>query len=144
MCLTTHTHCASGSVGGARPCQGRGRGFESRLALIFLQKDRQNNLPVFFAYQEISLIHWNFLVSKKRSARIALWRSRKCCYSNPPQAENVAIDILYSLPGNFVEIVLVSKKRSARIALRRSRKCCYSNPPQAETVSIDILYSFIL
>ena len=25
--------CASGSVGGARPCQGRGRGFESRLAL---------------------------------------------------------------------------------------------------------------
>ena len=55
MCLTAHTHCASGSVGGARPCQGRGRGFESRLALIFLQKDRQNNLPVFFAYQTISL-----------------------------------------------------------------------------------------
>ena len=27
--------CASGSVGGARPCQGRGRGFESRLALLF-------------------------------------------------------------------------------------------------------------
>ena len=27
--------CASGSVGGARPCQGRGRGFESRLALFF-------------------------------------------------------------------------------------------------------------
>ena len=25
--------CASGSVGGARPCQGRGRGLESRLAL---------------------------------------------------------------------------------------------------------------
>ena len=25
---------ASGSVGGARPCQGRGRGFESRLALV--------------------------------------------------------------------------------------------------------------
>ena len=28
-----NTKCASGSVGGARPCQGRGRGFESRLAL---------------------------------------------------------------------------------------------------------------
>ena len=27
--------CASGSVGGVRPCQGRGRGFESRLALFF-------------------------------------------------------------------------------------------------------------
>ena len=39
MCLIAHTHCASGSVGGARPCQGRGRGFESSLALIFLQKD---------------------------------------------------------------------------------------------------------
>ncbi len=26
--------CASGSVGGVRPCQGRGRGFESRLALF--------------------------------------------------------------------------------------------------------------
>ena len=25
---------ASGSVGGVRPCQGRGRGFESRLALF--------------------------------------------------------------------------------------------------------------
>ena len=30
--------CASGSVGGARPCQGRGRGFESRLALFFMQR----------------------------------------------------------------------------------------------------------
>ena len=28
--------CASGSVGGARPCQGRGRGFESRLALLLI------------------------------------------------------------------------------------------------------------
>ena len=30
--------CASGSVGGARPCQGRGRGFESRLALSLSQR----------------------------------------------------------------------------------------------------------
>ena len=65
------------------------------------------------------------LVSKKRSARIALRRSRKCCYRNPPQAENVAGDILNSVPGNFIKIVLVSKKRSARIALRRNGKCCY-------------------
>ena len=33
MCLTDRYVSASGSVGGARPCQGRGRGFESRLAL---------------------------------------------------------------------------------------------------------------
>lgn len=32
-----NTICASGSVGGARPCQGRGRGFESRLALLFFE-----------------------------------------------------------------------------------------------------------
>ena len=31
--------CASGSVGGARPCQGRGRGFESRLALFYLWQE---------------------------------------------------------------------------------------------------------
>ncbi len=30
---------ASGSVGGARPCQGRGRGFESRLALFLILKE---------------------------------------------------------------------------------------------------------
>ena len=30
--------CASGSVGGVRPCQGRGRGFESRLALSRVQE----------------------------------------------------------------------------------------------------------
>ena len=30
------THCESSSVGRARPCQGRGRGFESRLSLNFL------------------------------------------------------------------------------------------------------------
>ena len=35
------------------------------------------------------------LVGKKHSARITLRRSRKCCYGNPPQAENVASDILY-------------------------------------------------
>ena len=38
MCLAdrykTIYICASGSVGGARPCQGRGCGFESRLALF--------------------------------------------------------------------------------------------------------------
>ena len=35
--------CASGSVGGARPCQGRGRGFESRLALLSRDIIRENN-----------------------------------------------------------------------------------------------------
>ena len=37
--------CASGSVGGARPCQGRGRGFESRLAL--LERSTGFGIPFF-------------------------------------------------------------------------------------------------
>ena len=36
--------CASGSVGGARPCQGRGRGFESRLALSFIKKGHPSDV----------------------------------------------------------------------------------------------------
>ena len=40
-------HCESSSVGRARPCQGRGRGFESRLPLIKIttliyQSDKSN------------------------------------------------------------------------------------------------------
>ena len=38
MCSREQNKCASGSVGGARPCQGRGRGFESRLALLRKRK----------------------------------------------------------------------------------------------------------
>ena len=37
-CHPDYHICASGSVGGARPCQGRGRGFESRLALFLYTK----------------------------------------------------------------------------------------------------------
>ena len=33
MPLYLHPYCESSSVGRARPCQGRGRGFESRLSL---------------------------------------------------------------------------------------------------------------
>ena len=39
--------CASGSVGGARPCQGRGRGFESRLAL-FRKRAIPKGIAFFF------------------------------------------------------------------------------------------------
>lgn len=50
--------CASGSVGGARPCQGRGRGFESRLALfLFMVNPLQMWFlqGVFFILYPISL-----------------------------------------------------------------------------------------
>ena len=53
MCLTdrykTIYICASGSVGGARPCQGRGRGFESRLALF-----------LFLGFRALLLMMGNF------------------------------------------------------------------------------------
>ncbi len=46
--FAVRTHiCASGSVGGARPCQGRGRGFESRLALLQKEKDTQRGILLF-------------------------------------------------------------------------------------------------
>ncbi len=38
-CFCTDKICESSSAGRARPCQGRGRGFESRLSL----KYRENN-----------------------------------------------------------------------------------------------------
>ena len=54
MCLAdrykTIYICASGSVGGARPCQGRGRGFESRLALSKEQeKDIRKDILFLFS-----------------------------------------------------------------------------------------------
>ncbi len=44
---------ASGSVGGARPCQGRGRGFESRLAL-YRKKEIHLSVCLFFSVERLS------------------------------------------------------------------------------------------
>ena len=41
--------CASGSVGGARPCQGRGRGFESRLALS-KEQEKDIRMDILFLF----------------------------------------------------------------------------------------------
>ncbi len=35
--LNLHPRCENSSVGRARPCQGRGRGFESRFSLFFIE-----------------------------------------------------------------------------------------------------------
>ena len=60
----------------------------------YIKKKKRTDDVLFFCLQGkfVEIV----LVSKKRSARITLRWSRKCCYSNPPQAENVARDILYS------------------------------------------------
>ena len=47
--LKSRATCASGSVGGARPCQGRGRGFESRLALLFFTRKGASKRMLFFS-----------------------------------------------------------------------------------------------
>ena len=44
--------CASGSVGGAPPCQGGGRGFESRLALFYCIKIGHQAMSYFFMQEE--------------------------------------------------------------------------------------------
>ena len=46
--------CASGSVGGARPCQGRGRGFESRLALFKNISDVSDRQIQITAYARVA------------------------------------------------------------------------------------------
>ena len=48
--------CASGSVGGARPCQGRGRGFESRLALLGKDLSEMMNPFLYLSEVEISAV----------------------------------------------------------------------------------------
>ena len=48
LALRKRKTCASGSVGGARPCQGRGRGFESRLALFSFHEKRTSGRMSFF------------------------------------------------------------------------------------------------
>ena len=57
--------CASGSVGGARPCQGRGRGFESRLALFlflgFMRVPRFSE-PAFNLHRIAKSFYWRFCI----------------------------------------------------------------------------------
>ena len=43
MLLTNGFYCGNSSVGRARPCQGRGRGFESRFPLDFLNEPKQED-----------------------------------------------------------------------------------------------------
>ena len=50
--MQTSEICASGSVGGARPCQGRGRGFESRLALSSYMKKDIRRMSFLHAIEE--------------------------------------------------------------------------------------------
>ncbi len=44
LCLPLHRNCENSSVGRAQPCQGWGRGFESRFSL----KENNEIEPLFF------------------------------------------------------------------------------------------------
>ena len=58
LALRKRKTCASGSVGGARPCQGRGRGFESRLALFsFHKKGHLVGCPFFVKAEPDRALH---------------------------------------------------------------------------------------
>ena len=46
--VSLHRICENSSVGRARPCQGRGRGFESRFSLNFLKQRAKRASFVFF------------------------------------------------------------------------------------------------
>ena len=64
MCSKLNTFCASGSVGRAQPCQGWGRGFESRLALfLLLWEVLKNGASQFFLARENKHKFWLHLVT---------------------------------------------------------------------------------
>ena len=73
--------CASGSVGGARPCQGRGRGFESRLALSFNKKG----------------IRWmSFLLNRvlpDSNIRVSSLRSGRCLTASTGRWQRLALSL---------------------------------------------------
>ena len=86
--------CASGSVGGARPCQGRGRGFESRLAL-----------------------------SKKHKKMVSDWIPSFLCFRAPPGLEG-SRSPLWSLQSERPPDVLQSPLRFGRCKANVHRTFC--------------------
>ena len=52
------SNCGNSSVGRARPCQGRGRGFESRFPLRFFQNPVQNGGSAFLFDRLIKMPEW--------------------------------------------------------------------------------------
>jgi hypothetical protein len=71
--------CESSSIGGASPCQGEGRGFESRLSLIFLIKGSVAQLVRAFGLHPKG---WRFESSqthfKSRSGEIGIHVRLRC------------------------------------------------------------------
>src|SRR5699024_8082426 len=70
---------ASGSVGGARPCQGRGRGFESRLALLKMKADLQNADLLFSIYRKGKGMQYEKRGNEKNTSDAGGSRLCGCC-----------------------------------------------------------------
>ena len=86
--------CASGSVGGARPCQGRGRGFESRLALW--GKEIHRMMYLFFS-SPAGLEHSSFSVPL-RSLPNSVHRTLASSLRSGPRRTDVHWTSCFSVP----------------------------------------------
>ena len=86
LALRKRKTCASGSVGGARPCQGRGRGFESRLALF---KEHPEGC-FFFAHNEITNMQRKCLFGCRMSWNNAIINDRFLCRVKKKKRKNVS------------------------------------------------------
>ncbi len=104
--------CASGSVGGARPCQGRGRGFESRLALW--GKEIHRMMYLFFS-SPAGLEHSSFF-APLRSLPNSVHRTLASSLRSSPRRTDVHWTSCFSVPlrslPNSVHRTLVSSLRS--------------------------------
>ena len=104
--------CASGSVGGARPCQGRGRGFESRLALW--GKEIHRMMYLFFS-SPAGLEHSSFF-APLRSLPNSVHRTLASSLRSGPRRTDVHWTSCFSVPlrslPNSVHRTLASSLRS--------------------------------
>ena len=111
--------CASGSVGGARPCQGRGRGFESRLALW--GKEIHRMMYLFFS-SPAGLEHSSFF-APLRSLPNSVHRTLASSLRSGPRRTDVHWTSCFSVPlrslPNSVHRTLTSSLRSAPVRVEQ-------------------------
>ena len=79
--------CASGSVGGARPCQGRGRGFESRLALFLFSFPAYLVIDFYICYNATRHTDMTFCQHNHQNETLRVAALRVSCSFTGNQSE---------------------------------------------------------
>ena len=102
--------CASGSVGGARPCQGRGRGFESRLAL-----------------------------SKKHKKMVSDWIPSFLCFRAPPGLEGSRSPLRFGRCKANIHRMFCNVSRSNKQGDTAWTPFCFSNPVGVRRFEVFVL-----